>query len=72
MRQRVEWDPVWEKWNGKNVGKNGADARGGRGESGEWRRDEGNEARGYLGLCRLETNVRPVKPNLRSNLLSVG
>jgi hypothetical protein len=54
------------------VGEYWADARGGRGESGEWRRDEGNEARGYLRLCRLETNIRPIKSNMKSNLLSVG
>jgi len=54
------------------VGKYGDDTRGGRGESGEWRRDEGNEARRYLELCRLETNVRPVKLKMKSNLLSVG
>jgi len=40
--------------------------------NGEWRRHEGNKARGYLGLCRLGANVRPIKPNMKSNLLSVG
>ena len=44
---------------------------GGQGESGQWHHDEGKEARRDFGLRRLETNMKPVKLNMKSSLLSV-
>ena len=42
-----------------------------KGASGAMTREISNEVRGYLVLCRLDTNIRLVTSNVESNLLSV-